>query len=260
MQHTALQALLSEESLHHFQLERQSTMTLEEVLADVLEQEAEEGRRSSTYASHQHASTLATVLKWPVCLVYPDVNQQIRPFLNMTRYLFGQSIESCSPTDCVNVMWSTLQTPTDLLQFVRLSHFVALLPEAEEKTQKMAKGDAQLRKRRSSTLRGWLQPKKPSTKEGRAYKIDCADAVSSSKLSSVNETRPAAGAGTAGHRATGFDESWRKDFPWVLTSFNNSADTPLVEQEKGKKVTGMFCTLCRKHSRRPGHTPVGKTP
>ena len=74
-----LQALLSEESLRHFQLERRSTMTLEEVLADVLEQEAEEGRRSGTYASLQHASALATVLKRPVRLVYPDVDRQIRP-------------------------------------------------------------------------------------------------------------------------------------------------------------------------------------
>ena len=65
-----LQALLSEESLRHFQLERRSTMTLEEVFADVLEQEAEEGGRSSTYASLQHASALATVLKRPVRLVF----------------------------------------------------------------------------------------------------------------------------------------------------------------------------------------------
>ena len=48
---------------------------------------------------------------------------------------------------------------------------------------------------------------------------------------------------TAKHRKSGVDPKWKEDFPWLEVSDRDG---------------GMFCHLCRKHSRRPKKITVGK--
>ena len=47
---------------------------------------------------------------------------------------------------------------------------------------------------------------------------------------------------TAKHQSSGVDLRWRSDFPWL--EVNHAGD-------------GMFCSLCRKHSRRPKKVVIG---
>ena len=49
----------------------------------------------------------------------------------------------------------------------------------------------------------------------------------------------------AKHRKTGINPKWMEEFPWLLS----------VDDESGMK-----CSLCRKHSRRPKNAGVGKAP